>query len=214
MRTLFFAVLILGIFRTPLNSSRILSMSCCLFILFFSLIHFLRFCSLQSLFFFFGHASPLFDEWEAPSVLLVKSVPRALAALPNCPYGGIDHHLLGPHHHLSGLMLSALKPFRCGLASSSRPPWDNASQDPFRSHFYLALEAVSVLREHPIIFFTRFLPSQVDDAWSFDAAPANIPLNSPVPPAKAATSASTFVSSCRIWLQIFIGKIRFLTMFE
>ena len=30
-----FAVLILGIFRTPLNSSRILSMSCCLFILFF-----------------------------------------------------------------------------------------------------------------------------------------------------------------------------------
>ena len=36
MRTLFFAVLILGIFRTPLNSSRILSMSCCLFILFFS----------------------------------------------------------------------------------------------------------------------------------------------------------------------------------
>ena len=36
MRTLFFAVLITGIFRTPLNSSRILSMSCCLFILFFS----------------------------------------------------------------------------------------------------------------------------------------------------------------------------------
>ena len=34
MSTLFFAVLILGIFRTPLNSSRILSMSCCLFILF------------------------------------------------------------------------------------------------------------------------------------------------------------------------------------
>ena len=43
MRTLFFAVLILGIFRTPLNSSRILSMSCCLFILFFSLIHFFMF---------------------------------------------------------------------------------------------------------------------------------------------------------------------------
>ena len=35
MSTLFFAVLIPGIFRTPLNSSRILWMSCCLFILFF-----------------------------------------------------------------------------------------------------------------------------------------------------------------------------------
>ena len=36
MSTLFFADLIPGIFRTPLKSSRILWMSCCLFILFFS----------------------------------------------------------------------------------------------------------------------------------------------------------------------------------
>ena len=41
MRTLFFAVLILGIFRTPLNSSRIHS---------------------QVLQLLFGHASPLFDK--------------------------------------------------------------------------------------------------------------------------------------------------------
>ena len=38
MNTLFFAVLIPVFFRTPLNSSRILWMSCCLFI--FSLMHF------------------------------------------------------------------------------------------------------------------------------------------------------------------------------
>ena len=40
MSTLFFADLIKRIFRTPLKSSRILWMSCCLFILFFSLILF------------------------------------------------------------------------------------------------------------------------------------------------------------------------------
>ena len=69
MSTLFFADLIPGIFRTPLKSSRILWMSCCLFILFLSLIHFYALAHFfQSLFLFFGCTSPLLDESQDFSI--------------------------------------------------------------------------------------------------------------------------------------------------
>ena len=70
MSSLFFAVLIPGIFRIPLNSSRILSMYRCLFILFLSCIFYAFAQVLQSLFLFFGHASPLLDESQDFSIFI------------------------------------------------------------------------------------------------------------------------------------------------
>ena len=58
MSTLFFDVLIPGIFRTPLNSSRILWMSCCLFILCFS----------DAIF---------YARWKAPIVVRIRTLRSA-----------------------------------------------------------------------------------------------------------------------------------------
>ena len=70
MRTLFFVVLILRIFRTPLNSSRILSMAVSPFF-FFSDAFFYAFAQvLQLLFLFFGHASPLLDGSQDFSIFI------------------------------------------------------------------------------------------------------------------------------------------------
>ena len=71
MSTLFFADLIPGMFFTPLKSSSILWMSCCLFILFLSLIHFYAFAHFfQALFLFFGCASSLLIESSDFNVFL------------------------------------------------------------------------------------------------------------------------------------------------
>ena len=70
---LFFAVLIPGTFRTPLNSSRILTMSCCLFILFFSLMYF-----------FYAFAQVLQSLFSSLGKLLLSSLSFAAADVVTC----------------------------------------------------------------------------------------------------------------------------------